>query len=239
MYGKGQFLFKSISTNPKSPLCLLLFLLWSTIFFCLSVSLSFFFYLCFANSKPFQILAPRIGYLPLLAPLIKPYFSSTLPPGVDTIWFDYNGLPLKWFFFLKVHLLLNFSCYCLIIQKCLKPEIQKLFLLQVHTNWSSFRSSVPWAWKALEHHCKFRLTIVITIIIKISDCFSILGCLWTFCPLDQCWIIVSVPAKIHGLLNYPCFLKFVTWFKSTLKLSTLSKRGFWGDWRDGTIFISG
>ncbi|KAH1081939.1 hypothetical protein J1N35_021700 [Gossypium stocksii] len=56
-----------------------------------------FFYICFANSKPFQILAPRIGYLPLLAPLIKPYFSSTLPPGVDTIWFDYNGLPLKWY----------------------------------------------------------------------------------------------------------------------------------------------
>ncbi|XP_039054647.1 autophagy protein 5-like [Hibiscus syriacus] len=46
---------------------------------------------------PALILAPRIGYLPLLAPLIKPYFSSTLPPGVDTIWFDYNGLPLKWY----------------------------------------------------------------------------------------------------------------------------------------------
>ncbi|TYI01328.1 hypothetical protein ES332_A11G192800v1 [Gossypium tomentosum] len=46
---------------------------------------------------PALILAPRIGYLPLLAPLIKPYFSSTLPPGVDTIWFDYNGLPLRWY----------------------------------------------------------------------------------------------------------------------------------------------
>ncbi|GMI76982.1 AUTOPHAGY 5 [Hibiscus trionum] len=46
---------------------------------------------------PALILAPRIGYLPLLAPLIKPYFSSTLPPGVDTIWFDYNGIPLKWY----------------------------------------------------------------------------------------------------------------------------------------------
>ncbi|XP_052877160.1 autophagy protein 5 isoform X2 [Gossypium arboreum] len=60
-------------------------------------SLFLFFYIFFANSKPFQILAPRIGYLPLLAPLIKPYFSSTLPPGVDTIWFDCNGLPLKWY----------------------------------------------------------------------------------------------------------------------------------------------
>lgn len=46
---------------------------------------------------PALILAPRIGYLPLLAPLIKPYFSSTLPPGVDTIWFEYKGLPLKWY----------------------------------------------------------------------------------------------------------------------------------------------
>ncbi|XP_017975503.1 PREDICTED: autophagy protein 5 isoform X1 [Theobroma cacao] len=44
---------------------------------------------------PSLILAPRIGYLPLLVPLIKPHFSSTLPPGVDTIWFEYRGLPLK------------------------------------------------------------------------------------------------------------------------------------------------
>ncbi|CAI0449148.1 unnamed protein product [Linum tenue] len=46
---------------------------------------------------PALILAPRIGYLPLLLPLIKPYFSSTLPPGVDTVWFEYKGLPLKWY----------------------------------------------------------------------------------------------------------------------------------------------
>ncbi|GKV20323.1 hypothetical protein SLEP1_g30468 [Rubroshorea leprosula] len=46
---------------------------------------------------PALILAPRLGYLPLLAPLIKPHFSATLPPGVDTIWFEYKGLPLKWY----------------------------------------------------------------------------------------------------------------------------------------------
>ncbi|KAF3444281.1 hypothetical protein FNV43_RR13971 [Rhamnella rubrinervis] len=46
---------------------------------------------------PALILAPRIGYLPLLASLIKPHFSGTLPPGADTIWFEYNGLPLKWY----------------------------------------------------------------------------------------------------------------------------------------------
>lgn len=45
----------------------------------------------------FQILAPRIGYLPLLAPQVKPFFSGTLPPGVDTVWFEYKGLPLKWY----------------------------------------------------------------------------------------------------------------------------------------------
>ncbi|CAN0913999.1 Autophagy protein 5 [Linum grandiflorum] len=47
--------------------------------------------------QPALILAPRIGYLPLLLHLIKPHFSSTLPPGVDTVWFEYKGLPLKWY----------------------------------------------------------------------------------------------------------------------------------------------
>uniref|UniRef100_A0A0A0LA41 Autophagy protein ATG5 UblA domain-containing protein n=1 Tax=Cucumis sativus TaxID=3659 RepID=A0A0A0LA41_CUCSA len=56
---------------------------------------------------PAMVLAPRIGYLPLLASQIKPYFGSTLPPGVDTIWFEYQGLPLKWYALLccfKFHL---------------------------------------------------------------------------------------------------------------------------------------
>ncbi|XP_040986541.1 autophagy protein 5 isoform X2 [Juglans microcarpa x Juglans regia] len=46
---------------------------------------------------PALILAPRIGYLPLLIPHIKPHFNSSLPPGVDTVWFEYKGLPLKWY----------------------------------------------------------------------------------------------------------------------------------------------
>ncbi|KAG0502170.1 hypothetical protein HPP92_002242 [Vanilla planifolia] len=45
---------------------------------------------------PVMILGPRLGYLPLLVPTIKPYFNETLPPGVDSVWFDYKGLPLKW-----------------------------------------------------------------------------------------------------------------------------------------------
>ncbi|XP_073142874.1 autophagy protein 5 [Henckelia pumila] len=47
--------------------------------------------------SPALILASRLGYLPLLVPQIKPFFSSSLPPGVDTVWFDYKGLPLKWY----------------------------------------------------------------------------------------------------------------------------------------------
>ncbi|KAK7372282.1 hypothetical protein VNO80_05657 [Phaseolus coccineus] len=46
---------------------------------------------------PAFVLAPRIGYLPLLISLVKPHFSSTLPPGLDAVWFDYKGLPLKWY----------------------------------------------------------------------------------------------------------------------------------------------
>ncbi|MED6113464.1 autophagy protein 5 [Stylosanthes scabra] len=46
---------------------------------------------------PALVLAPRLGYLPLLISQLKPYFSSTLPPGVDTLWFEYKGLPLKWY----------------------------------------------------------------------------------------------------------------------------------------------
>ncbi|XP_029124979.1 autophagy protein 5-like [Cajanus cajan] len=44
-----------------------------------------------------DFVAPRIGYLPLLISLLKPHFSTALPPGVDTIWFEYKGLPLKWY----------------------------------------------------------------------------------------------------------------------------------------------
>lgn len=46
---------------------------------------------------PLLILGPRIGYLPLLVPIIKPHFDDTLPPGADSIWFEYKGLPLKWY----------------------------------------------------------------------------------------------------------------------------------------------
>ncbi|CAI9780872.1 unnamed protein product [Fraxinus pennsylvanica] len=49
------------------------------------------------NPPPALILAPRLGYLPLIVPQIKPFFSNLLPPGVDSAWFEYKGLPLKWY----------------------------------------------------------------------------------------------------------------------------------------------
>jgi hypothetical protein len=55
--------------------------------------------ICFIYGSSFcleQTLGPRIGYLPLLIPVIKAHFSNALPPGVDTVWFEYEGLPLKW-----------------------------------------------------------------------------------------------------------------------------------------------
>ncbi|XP_078178081.1 autophagy protein Apg5 family [Carex rostrata] len=46
---------------------------------------------------PLMILGLRIGYLPLLIAPLKAHFSSALPPGTDNVWFDYKGLPIKWY----------------------------------------------------------------------------------------------------------------------------------------------
>eukprot|EP00850_Spirogloea_muscicola_P020784 SM000226S07425 [mRNA] locus=s226:148662:151472:- [translate_table: standard] len=45
---------------------------------------------------PLFLMAPRIGYLPLLAQPLRQHFQVALPPGQDTVWLDYQGLPLKW-----------------------------------------------------------------------------------------------------------------------------------------------
>ncbi|XP_044965489.1 autophagy protein 5-like isoform X2 [Hordeum vulgare subsp. vulgare] len=47
-------------------------------------------------SSPHNAAGPRIGYFPLLVSTIQAHFSSSLPLGVDTVWFEYKGLPLKW-----------------------------------------------------------------------------------------------------------------------------------------------
>ncbi|XP_052190370.1 autophagy protein 5 isoform X14 [Diospyros lotus] len=69
---------------------------------------------------PALILAPRIGYLPLLVPQIKPFFSSALPPGTDTVWFEYKGLPLKWY--IPTGVLFDLLC----------PEPERPWNLTVH-----------------------------------------------------------------------------------------------------------
>lgn len=47
------------------------------------------------------LLAPRNGYLPSLESEIRQYFNKSSTAGdSDTIWFDYQGLPLKWLVFL-------------------------------------------------------------------------------------------------------------------------------------------
>ncbi|KAK9819830.1 hypothetical protein WJX72_002878 [[Myrmecia] bisecta] len=45
---------------------------------------------------PLYVLAPRIGYLPTVASQAFAHFQHLLPPGEDTPWFDFQGLPLKW-----------------------------------------------------------------------------------------------------------------------------------------------
>lgn len=69
---------------------------------------------------PVLILASRIGFLPLLVPQIKPLFSSALPPGADTVWFDYKGLPLKWY--IPTGVLFDLLC----------PEPERPWNLTVH-----------------------------------------------------------------------------------------------------------
>ncbi|KAI8530276.1 hypothetical protein RHMOL_Rhmol11G0044000 [Rhododendron molle] len=63
-----------------------------------------------ASWKIGQVLAPRIGYLPLLVPQIKPFFNSALPPGLETVWFEYKGLPLKWLIQMQMILWRGGSC---------------------------------------------------------------------------------------------------------------------------------
>lgn len=58
-----------------------------------------------------QVLAPRIGYLPLLVALIKPYFKESLPPGEDSIWFDYKGFPLKWYAIVSSDCIMEIHCF--------------------------------------------------------------------------------------------------------------------------------
>ncbi|CAI5994013.1 unnamed protein product, partial [Closterium sp. NIES-65] len=42
------------------------------------------------------LMVRRMSFLPLLVPALAAHFHPFLPPGHDTVWLDFNGLPLKW-----------------------------------------------------------------------------------------------------------------------------------------------
>lgn len=43
-----------------------------------------------------QLLVPRCSYLHLHIEPVREYFASFAPSTVDELWFEANGLPLKW-----------------------------------------------------------------------------------------------------------------------------------------------
>jgi autophagy-related protein 5 len=45
---------------------------------------------------PYYLNVPRLSYLTLVTAPVKEYFSSWAPATIDELWFDYNGIPLKW-----------------------------------------------------------------------------------------------------------------------------------------------
>eukprot|EP00039_Didymoeca_costata_P006041 m.87005 g.87005 ORF g.87005 m.87005 type:complete len:256 (-) comp13083_c1_seq1:231-998(-) len=48
-----------------------------------------------SHAEPFYLLAPRCGYLTMCCEKLKKNFQSELPDGAE-IWFQHNGIPLKW-----------------------------------------------------------------------------------------------------------------------------------------------
>ena len=46
-----------------------------------------------------QVLAPRCSYLTLVTDAVQRHFVNSIPEPPDTedeIWFDYEGIPLRW-----------------------------------------------------------------------------------------------------------------------------------------------
>lgn len=53
--------------------------------------------LSFLDRRGRYCLAPRGSYLTAIAGPVRDHFLASAPAVVDEIWFDYNGLPLKWY----------------------------------------------------------------------------------------------------------------------------------------------
>eukprot|EP01083_Nonionella_stella_P306758 1075526_1 len=46
--------------------------------------------------EPLHMLLPRMGYIHLCADEIRDHFLSATPSRADELWFEANGVPLKW-----------------------------------------------------------------------------------------------------------------------------------------------
>ncbi|XP_028394715.1 autophagy protein 5-like [Dendronephthya gigantea] len=48
--------------------------------------------------EPFYLLLPRVSYLPVVTDKVTKHFQHSIKPDMNTtsIWFDFNGQPLKW-----------------------------------------------------------------------------------------------------------------------------------------------
>ena len=47
--------------------------------------------------EPCYLMLPRVSYLPLATEKVRKHFSSFLPgQSADTMWFSYEGTPLRW-----------------------------------------------------------------------------------------------------------------------------------------------
>lgn len=51
----------------------------------------------FCNDHVFQLLVPRLSYLTLVTDKVQRHFQRAISnEGVDEMWFEYDGQPLKW-----------------------------------------------------------------------------------------------------------------------------------------------
>ncbi|GJP52235.1 hypothetical protein CLOM_g11372 [Closterium sp. NIES-68] len=66
------------------------------------------------------LMVRRMSLLPLLIPALAAHFHPSLPPGHDTVWLDFNGLPLKW------------NIWCGVLFDVLCPEQHLPWNLTVH-----------------------------------------------------------------------------------------------------------
>jgi len=50
----------------------------------------------FQPPLPFYMTLPRVSYLPIVCGPVRDHFMLYAPSVIDEMWFDFNGIPLKW-----------------------------------------------------------------------------------------------------------------------------------------------